>query len=62
MTFQSSMGPGKSRCDIPSGTTQRKSYPKNNIFSTSHLWLDLDCQLEEEDIYKKNYNIYTTNI
>jgi hypothetical protein len=22
MIFQSSMGPGKSRCDIPSGTTQ----------------------------------------
>jgi hypothetical protein len=33
MTFQSSMGPGKSKCDIPSDTTQGNSYPKSKIFT-----------------------------
>jgi hypothetical protein len=60
MAFQSSMGPRKSRCDIPNGTTQGNPYPKSNFFP--HLWLDLDCQLEEENTYKTNCNIYTTII
>jgi hypothetical protein len=34
---------------------------QNNNFP--NLRLDLDCQLEKEDIYKKtNCNIYTSNI
>jgi len=37
------------------------TWHKNNNFS--NFWLDLDCQLEEKDIYKKIFcYIYTTNI
>jgi hypothetical protein len=34
----------------------------HNNNKISNLWLDLDFQLEEENIYKKNCNIYTLNI
>jgi hypothetical protein len=30
MIFQSSLGPSKSRCDVPSGTTQGWVCPRNN--------------------------------
>jgi hypothetical protein len=33
---------------------------KNNNFP--NLWLDLVCQLKEEDIHETNCNIYTPNI
>jgi hypothetical protein len=33
---------------------------KNNNFP--NLWLDLDCHLKEENIYKKNCNTYTPNV
>jgi hypothetical protein len=32
MIFQSLMGPGKSRCDVPSGTTQGQKAPLTYIF------------------------------
>jgi hypothetical protein len=36
------------------------TWHKNNDFS--NLWLNLDFQLEKQDIYEKNNNIYTPNI
>jgi hypothetical protein len=39
--FQSSMGLGKSRCDFPSGTTQRCFHPKKHIFFIVLWWLVL---------------------
>jgi hypothetical protein len=36
------------------------TWHKNNIFP--NLWLDLNCQLGKEDIYKKKCDIYTRNI
>jgi hypothetical protein len=47
-------------CRVPCIFYMLLTWHKNNNFP--NFWLDLDFQLEEKYIYKKNYNIYTPNI
>jgi hypothetical protein len=41
MIFQNSMGPRKSRCDVPSGTTQGWAYPF--LIGSSQMAIPFSC-------------------
>jgi hypothetical protein len=63
MIFQSLIGPGKSRCDVPSGTTQRQDGPPPNfkfqIFFHSRIPIKTFHVSKDVDFYHFD-NFYET--